>query len=204
MLSSSVFNQKQFWIDYVHFEEPGIHYPEFENNPIKFQVSDEYSLVLSLPADLWLRNLYLSSHSPASLTLLGWNDDAYFHPYVFRWDEFEAVNRCLATRQADWKLSEISLLLLYQFVPITHADDIKARRQRVSSAWKSLNLFSEVEIENLVKLTTLTIDKSMYWTLKPDLGWVMDGEFPYSLRVADNADFPFASFNKMIAVSQSC
>lgn len=196
----AVFQEKQFWHDWVYFDEVQIKYPDYE---FKFSIFREYELVLKVNTDLWWRELNFVHESLSEPILLGWNDMAHWHPYVFRWNEFEAICRCLARQFSTMPFPGIPLLLLHQFAPIRFNDDMEAIRTIIREAWQTLNLFSEAEIAEFMLRTAFVANREMYWMENPQLGWVMDGEFPYSLRVATNKEFPFKQFNQMVEASKT-
>lgn len=195
--------QKQFWIDWLHFDQVALDYP---NYTFAFPLPQSFNLVLSVNSNLWYRELHIHHPDAAEPIKLGWNDGAHWHPFVFRDDELEAICQCLSKHNPLMKHPGIPFLLLVQFACISRleTDQIEIRKFKVKEAYESLDIFASNEIEQLVRDTLHFLPHDMYWSSHAEYGWVMDGNYPYSLRIASNKDFPFKLFNNLLDAARSC
>ncbi|MEI7024404.1 hypothetical protein [Paenibacillus sp. y28] len=128
---------------------------------------------------------------------LGWDDQAHFHPYVFRWEELEIICRYLGKRPEFIVNPVVPLLLLYRFAPVTAADDEARIRQLLKAAWSSLGLFTDSEIETIIG-KTVPKRGDLHWAPHAEFGWVLEGEAAYSLRWAEHDRFPFAQLQELV------
>ena len=162
-------------------------------------MSDRHVLVLELDEEMLERTLFLAEPATGDLIQLAWDDQGRPDQNVLRWEEVEAVCRCLAARDPALHHPGIPLLLLKPFAPVTAADDEAAIRQLVARAWQATGLFSEHEIAELVAETCFTWEeRELQWVWNAQLGaWTAEGEFPQSLRHVENDEFPFALLEEL-------
>jgi hypothetical protein len=202
----AAFGRRAFWADYYWLTEVAAAYPELRDRAIEFRVSDQHALSLRLTEDLYEHTLYLPDTATGDLIQLGWADQAHPHQNVLRWEELEAVCRCLAARDPTLGHPGIPLLLLQPFAPITAADDQGAIRALAGRAWRATSLFSEREIEALVEETCFSWDeRDLRWGWDARRRrWTAEGEFPQSLRRAENEQFPFAQLEALFHRARRC
>lgn len=205
----SVFVRKKFWTDYYRVtdtdpDDP--EYPELDDLPIELRLSRGHALVVQLEENLFQRSLCLSEPTTGDLISLGWADLDGPLQNVLRWEEIEAVCRCLAARDSALGYPGVPLLLLLPFTPITAADDLRAIRQAIARAWGALGQFSGAEIDELVAETSSWLDeRDLRWVRNAEVNaWVAEGEHTQSLRTADNDDFPFKQLDELLYVARSC
>ncbi len=133
----AVFSRKKFWTDYYRVTDTNPDAPEYQELdglPIELHVSPRHALVLQLEENLFQRSPYLREPATRDLLQLGWADlDGPFQN-VLRWEEIEAVCRCLAARDPALGYPGVPLLLLMPFAPITAADDVDAIRRLIAQA----------------------------------------------------------------------
>jgi len=209
-----VFHRKEFWTDYFWItEDDDVYYQEVRNHPIEFRISNEYALSLSIDPHLWEDTLYLIHPGSGEPVQLAWDDQAHFHPNALRWNELEAVCRCVAKREPEMEHPAIPLLLLFRFAPITGADDKTAIRNTLVSACRSLRIFTDDEVASLLDEVfllseeVLGIRRDWHWVRAPDLGWTLEGEDEwslYSLRRAINNSFPFGPLEAAFEQARRC
>jgi len=190
----SIMNQQEFWTDYYWLTQEDRSYPALADHPVELSLSEEYALLVDIEEELLDVTLLLSGRSGLEPVQLGWDDQVHFHPYVFRWAELEAISRHFRAEDPD--AGFIPFLLLYRFAAVTQQEDLNHIRSTVEAAWRSLDLFSEGEIQAFIKQTIRPLDTAE-WTQHPRFGWVLEGE-AYSLRQAENEDFPHADLQKLL------
>ena len=150
------------------------------------------------------------------------NDYHCWHPYALRWEELEAIGRCVSLR-AGLPHPGIPLLALAHFC----WPDPEQRPEATAAlhaAFAHLQLFDAAEIDRLVEgygwrdaftsttghrsgdgpftweTIAYTIDRR--WTRLPRRGWVMEGDDGYSVRRWESGTFPFSAFNDMVRIAQ--
>jgi len=135
----SVLANRRFWTDYFWLtEDADTHYPQFASRPLTFRVVGAHALALDIDPAMNGRELSLLDLHSGGTTRLSWLDQAHPVPNVFRWEELDAVCRCLASRDPALEHPGIPLLLLCRFAPLTAADDAGAVRERVAAAFRRL------------------------------------------------------------------
>ncbi|GGD57902.1 hypothetical protein [Paenibacillus nasutitermitis] len=190
----SIMKQQEFWTDYYWMTEEDRSYPALADNPVELRLSEGSALLVDIEEELMDVTLLLSGRLDGEPVQLGWDDQVHFHPYVFRWAELEAISKHLRAEDPD--AGFIPFLLLYRFAAITQQDDLNHIRSTVEAAWRSLDLYSEGEIQAFIKQTIRPLDNAV-WTLHPRFGWVLEGE-AYTLRHAGNEEFPYDDLQKLL------
>lgn len=143
--------------------------------------------------------LSLVERVSAQTHVLGWWDDARWHPFALRWSELRTL--CDAwSQRSDVLTSPFPLLLLGRFVGFG-VDEDEARQEAarlVDNAYRSLG-FSSDDVAKLVGSSLPVANEEDYqWTHDSELGWLFGGEYPcYSLRNREHRGgeegrFPFA------------
>jgi hypothetical protein len=215
-----VFADARFWRDYLwledrerqtHSQKPGgiwklwnalrahgsttPRYPKFRNAELEFRVLDGYGLTLVFEETLSHTSLFLSH--PGGRQEIGWDDQAHWHPHLFRWEELDGVCRAIAASEPPLAHPGLPLLLLYRFAVITDPAEEQAARAALTEALWQIHSLSDEEVRNIVGLTVST-QTGIRWDRRPDLGWYLSGEDAYTLRHPDNPTFPFAEFQAMV------
>ena len=128
---------------------------------------------------------------------LGWDDQAHWQPNALRWDELEAICKCLATRDAGLRHPGWPLLLLCRFAPITANNDRARARELVAQALGGTRPCPPEAIQMIVDFVDRTSD-DIAWQMGADGHWVCEGEAAYSLRISGNSQFPFELLEDLV------
>ncbi len=96
-------------------------------------------LQLDMPPDLTSFELGLKQPS-GSVIQLGWDDQAHWHPHVFRWTELATICSSASSTMEPLANQDLLLLLLCRFAPITSDPDFNIAEALLKSAWKNLGL----------------------------------------------------------------
>lgn len=192
---------KTFWERYFWELQDEFSYEFLEDNPIRFRLTAQDTLLLDPGEDLSYISLGYRYKKEEEIEI-AWDDEAHFHPYVLRFNELLAiVERIAAVHQIEtW----IPALLLRRFVAI----ESLAEFQTVS-AWEfgmrqASGLFTEDELQEWLEKNK-HLDEAYWngrsgkWSDQEPYGWVFEGEDAYSLRNPANDSFPFQQWNRMLA-----
>ena len=120
---------------------------------------------------------------------LGWIDDAHFHPNCLR--AAEVLD--LASRQPSPPTRHLATLLLLPFAVVTNEGDARALETAAQLAWEALGFegtcsgLSIPDFRN--ELTEWHLDDRRRWCLR-QVTTNVSARPLYSLRVAENPDFP--------------
>ncbi len=189
---------KDFWTDYIFLTN---HYYEVNYSfQIHLPVTEKYSLMVDIQSEartIWL----FDQENKIELGYID-TDDQYF--CVFRRKELEIVSQAIGKHFSE--NPNIPFLLLDLFTPTTSEDDFHITRSKVASAWRSLHIFTEEEIEKLLAKyyeKRWVVEKNWSWEHITTLGWVFKDQYnDCSLRVSQNPpygkQFPFHEFKNMI------
>jgi len=201
------FKSEDFWRKSVfNFEnDPEVDdpFPELDDVTLEFRVSADSAsaLLLDLDLDVDMYTLFIDGPGTGNPIQLGWWDLARWMPYALRWQELDALSRCIARRITDERLKGLPLLLLSRFVPTAQVDGPETVRQAMTAAWQGLKLFESDEIADLVgaMMGGGLEGNAWSWQRDPNLGWVLAGEEAdgYSLRYKGNETFPFSMVNEL-------
>jgi hypothetical protein len=130
--------------------------------------------------------------------LLGWVD-AHFHPDVFRADEFRRIVSA-AGSVPDGRLPPAAMyLLLFQYVGISAADDLRTLAREFKQAFHDIGVFSAREVNRFAAWLSVpgTRFTELVWVADSRHGWVVEGG--YSLRSLEpEYDFDFGAFLRFI------
>ena len=201
MLNLTLAHDETFWARYEWRLQDDFAYPELEEEPIRLPVTDEASLVLETGDDFGYISLLLEDED-GELIEIAWDDEAHFHPFVLRMDEWERLTRETAARAGvpEW----IPVLLLQRFVGYDTPAELEAIVRRGMEMRRLSGLYSADELAAW-PMHPLLADPPLWdrldrrWREQPPYGWVCEGEDAYSLRSPDNPDFPFGAWNRMLA-----
>src|SRR5262245_39038856 len=142
--------KKRFWTDYLYLTEAE---DEDEDDPpewdVVFDVGARVGLLLSIEyggeVTLFLRDAWVAVEP----VQIAWDDEAHWHPHVFRWVELDNVCKRIASRSPDLAHPGIPLLLLFRFAPITSEEDYGLAQASLRSAFRHLSLFTDAQIDKL-------------------------------------------------------
>lgn len=205
----SVFQKKSFWTDYFWITEPykGDYswlskpyiedrtYPELNENKIRFRVSESFQLGFDLDEDIGYSSLVLYHHTIPEGVELGWMDGHCFHPFVFRWSEIEKLGQLLASQVPQYPSAPFLLLSLFSIITIE--EDITRVRNQLDSAWRSLDLFTDSELDVIIDKHCYSFDDKK-WRYDEGFGWYLEGEDAYTLRHPKVKDFPVDLFREFL------
>lgn len=196
-----VFYTKTFWERYFWKLQDEFSYEFLEDNPLRFRLTAQDTLLLDPGEDLSYISLSYQYKNEEEIEI-AWDDEAHFHPFVMRFNELLAiVDQIAAAHQIEtW----IPALLLRRFVGI----ESFAEFQTVS-AWefdirKTSGLFTDDELQEWLE-ESKHIDEAYWndcyrkWSYREPYGWVFEGEDAYSLRNSANGSFPFQEWKRMLA-----
>lgn len=192
ILHTKTFWQRYNWLLFDYFN-----YAELET-PLFFPMPGGYGLSLDLGGDF--NYISLGFLVNGQETELAWDDEAHFHPYVLRYGEYRRLveRTAQAMRLPEWLLA----LLFNRFVGLDKNDDLTKVLAWDATQWQASALFSQTELDALLSKTVFwqrsALAPEHLWQEIDDRGWCYTGADAYSLRSADNPDFPFADFNAML------
>lgn len=174
--------------------------------------------VTSKSSDL---SLVTPGSNPAQL---GWDDEAHFHPHIFRWVELKAMADHIVSREPWNGHGELALALLHRFAlgttdeevesmgaaltpVLTHLGLKERRRDEILSRydWRPGRRMRSGDPDNRLVGPGWVPDERVGWRL--DLWWSRDlaregGDAvpaPYSLRRPENDEFPAAELTRILA-----
>jgi len=200
LIQNKIFYSKIFWDRYFWNLHDDFSYEFLEDNPIRFQLTENDTLLLDPGEDFAYISLSYQYKDEDELEI-AWDDEGHFHPFVMRFNEYQTIiDRITALHKVEkW----IPALLLRRFVGI----ESFAELQRIS-AWeidlrKTSGLFTEDELHTLIEKSKHDVDNfwnkcDRKWNYKEPFGWVFEGDDAYSLRNSANSLFPFQRWNRML------
>jgi hypothetical protein len=174
-----------------------------------FAVGDDCSLSLEFDPRISQVCLFLCDSSDR--TQIAWDDQAHWHPHVLRWQELELVCLCAALREPSLIHPGLPLLLLHRFAPITECEHAERALRLIRDAWRSLGVFSESKVKEFASHWDFR-GNGFEWRQDQETGWTLHQDDQlrynmdlYSLRWAQNPDFPHSRFRDMVnAAQRSC
>ena len=147
-------------------------------------------------------NCYLIHPELKSPRLLGWDDDAHFHPHVFRWDEVVLLNQAAASSPEGFP----PVLLLIPFTAAPSSELTPAAASIVVSGLHAAGGFPSAGVEATARdLLSAYMRVPVTWRENADLGPVpIEQPSPvggclYSLRTPANPEFPFTELGSLFA-----
>ncbi|HJT35148.1 MAG TPA: hypothetical protein VJ783_24190 [Pirellulales bacterium] len=163
--------RRGFWVDYLLTE--GAEWPEFKRGcQIAAPVGGGYEIVVALTDLLYETNLYLRRPGAKKLSWMGRNDLANWPRDVLRWEETLLITEAAARIDADFAASDVLLVLLYPFTPLTDEDDRKQIHARMRKAYASLGVLSTSTIHRCVRHCLSDATGNIWWQ-HPKHGWVL-------------------------------
>jgi hypothetical protein len=200
--------KRSFWTDYFWITEPykgdyswlsspykaGRTYPELANE-IRFTISKSFQLGFDLDEKLSYSSLMLYHDTVPNGIELGWMDGHCFHPYVFRWSEIEKLGQLLSPQVPECPSAPFLLLTLFSI--ITMDEEVETVQKQLESAWRSLNLFSDQELEVIIATCCHPFDDKS-WEYDEDYGWYLEGDDAYSLRHPNVQKIPVELFQEFL------
>ena len=147
-------------------------------------------------------NCYLIHPDLKSPRLLGWDDDAHFHPHVFRWDEVVLLNQAVASSPEGFP----AVLLLIPFTAAPSSELTPTAVSIVMSGLHATGVFPETGLEATARdLLSYYMRVPVTWQENTELGPVpIEQPSPlvgslYTLRAPTNPEFPFAELSSLFA-----
>ncbi|GBF73836.1 hypothetical protein PA598K_02159 [Paenibacillus sp. 598K] len=201
MMDLALAQDKKFWARYEWRLQDDFAYQELEEEPIRLPVTDEVDLVLDTGEDFSYISLMIDDGDEEMIEI-AWDDEAHFHPFVLRMEEWQRLSRQISSRAGvpEW----IPALLLQRFVGYDSPGELEAilrqgmELRRLSGLYTADELAAWPEHPFLAQ-PSLWDKLDRRWREQPPYGWVFEGEDAYSLRIAGNPDFPFDAWNQMLA-----
>ena len=201
MMDLALAQDKKFWARYEWRLQDDFAYSELEEEPIRLPVTDEADLVLDTGEDFAYISLMFDAGDEEMIEI-AWDDEAHFHPFVLRMEEWQGLSRQIASRAGvpEW----IPALLLQRFVGYDSPAELEAILRRGMELRRLSGLYTADELaawpeHPLLAQPSLWDKLDRRWREQPPYGWVFEGEDAYSLRIAGNPDFPFDAWNRMLA-----
>jgi hypothetical protein len=127
--------------------------------------------------------------------------DAHQMSDLLRWDEYEAITRCLANSSGpSWAYK----LMLSFYVAVTE-DCAERHRTILRDCLYESKVFGDEEIDHIVVSTSrVAVRRDYRWVNTPGRGWVAEGGDAFSMRETGGS-FNFTAFRDfMAAVSEAC
>lgn len=201
MIRKQLYYSKKFWDRYFWDLYDEFSYEILEDNPIRFHLTENDTLLLDPGEDFAYISLGFQ-HKDEDELEIAWDDEAHFHPFVLRFNEFQTiVDKIAAVHEVEvW----IPALLLRRFVGIESFAELQT-----ISAWefgirRTSGLFTEDELHAWLEKSkhddgTFWNNCDRKWNYQESFGWVFEGNDAYSLRNPANNYFPFQQWNRMLA-----
>lgn len=205
-LFATTFQQRAFWHEYVKLNNAEVPsdecqtYPELVE-PICFEIGHGIELLIETGDTILQTELYLKHPSLPSKYELGWDDLGHWHPHVLRWEELEKIVYFLTMKHPDHFV--VPFLLLLPFTPITQADHEQAIARKIKAAWRSLQLFTENEIETFDRQILYMPEFKWSYSSDYDVYYVGDDGWDVYSKRHLYGDFPFAALADLFRVIDS-
>lgn len=163
--------RREFWVDYLLTE--GAEWLEFKRGcRIAANVGGGYEIVVALTDLIYETNLYLRRPGSKKLYWMGRNDLANWPRDVLRWEETLLISEAAARMDPDFATTDVLLVLLYPFTPLTGEDDRKQIYARMRNAFASLGVLSTSVINRCVR-HCLSEATDFIWWRHAENGWVL-------------------------------
>ena len=104
----------------------------------EFPVGGNHAVRLELNMDITLFELGLLPPGAQKPLSVGWDDQARWHPHVFRWEELDLVCRAAALTERQLRHPGPALALLWRFAIIGEHDDVDTITPLVDAAFTTL------------------------------------------------------------------
>jgi hypothetical protein len=160
----------------------------------------DYQLQIEFTPELFT-NIYLLKQEKKFL--LGWWDNAHWHPYFLRIEELNLITEYVKRFDAKWSDSEFPFLLFFSFLCVTDDDTEQRVKKKIKVIFDSFNLklggMVEQDFHFLYKA-----HKDYHWHLDSESDWVVlaNRYGAYSLRhklYEEQQKFPFEEWKDMIS-----
>lgn len=195
----ALFYRPEFWVGYFWEEgAPTVGFPDGEAIHLEFGRLGDFAFELQILPRFSEIALYLIHPGRPQGQQLGWDDPAHGHPHVLRWEELDLISRITEKTDMDPDFGHpgLPLLLLCRFAPICLDDDAPAILQKLTRAWRSLDIFREVEFQGYMEFIDRRQDAFRWF--EGANGWVLDADPdhpagaipPLTFRHEKNAEFP--------------
>jgi hypothetical protein len=142
--------RREFWVEYLLTE--GAEWPEFGRRcHVVAPVGGGYEIVVGLSNLLYVTDLYLRRPGAKKLYWMGRNDLAEWPREVLRWEETLLITQAAARLDPDFAASDVLLVLLSCFTPLTAENDRRQIYARMRQAFASLGVLSTSMIHRCVR-----------------------------------------------------
>jgi len=195
----------RFWTDYLHFTDPEWPAASSLRWDVPLDLGAAVGLELAIDYGTAGATLLIRDFGEDTVPVeVAWDDQAHWHPHVFRWPEIDAVCHRIASRNADYPHPGTPLLLLYRFAPLCSEPEYQRYHPLLEAAWRKLGLFTSDEIESFIDRVDFR-NQGVQWRHNDTLGWTVEQVDPraerevYSLRVPGNTEFPFKRWNSLMS-----
>ncbi len=195
--------RREFWVDYLF--PSGAEWPAFGRRcHVAAPVGGGYEIVVELTSILDQTDLYLRRPGRRKLSWLGRNDLAYWPRDVLRWDETLLICEAASRLDAEFATSDVLLVLLYPFTPLTDDDDRQQVYARMRKAFKSLGVLSARLVDRCVRECLSDATGSVWWRHARH-GWVLKqgDSMRYDGPRRPGRDFPFKYFAELIEAAHA-
>lgn len=204
LLPKQLARSRTFWDRYEWRLQDDFSYERFEEQPIRMRLTPQASLVLDPGDDFLYISLCFQERGKEEIEI-AWDDEAHFHPYVLRVDEWQAI----AAHTARMHKTDMWIpgLLLRRFVGVDSAEALAAVTALELDMRRDSELYTAEELEAW-PIPEPYRDPAFWdtcgrkWMRRDPWGWIFVGEDAYSLRRPENPDFPFEAWNRMIRETQ--
>ncbi|WP_433329555.1 hypothetical protein [Spirillospora sp. CA-294931] len=193
-----------FWSAYLFEDENDALLGEEQDQEIPFMLDDGLGLVLDVGISAGYHSLALVAPGLDEPAEVAWDDQAHWHPHLFRWSELDLFCRALALRDPSLPHPGAPLALLSRFAFLTYGDDLDAITPLLEAAFARLKPADAPDWPSArdwfdrrdLRSSAVTWDENDgHWTVRQD-----DDHYGlYSLRTEDNEDFPFTQWATLMA-----
>ena len=210
----SVLGDKRFWSAYFKNER----YDQaagLSGVAVELAPAAGYALVLKLADPVESLVLGFAYPGAATPVEIGSERVGLSCGNVLRWEELDRIARAVALLDPEFGHPGLGTLLLVPFAPIRPGDDVDQILPLLEAAFRSLDLFTEGEIDDQISRLDRRRE-AVAWRTRDPSGWVLDlapkvldgiDHEGYSTSVAgcerdaDPGDFPHEAWDRMLAAA---
>lgn len=204
LLASSAFWRCFFWEDEAQPPGEDEALVDVADFVVPLRIEANLGLDLGVSASCGYISLSLVHPDLASPVEIAWDDTAHWHPHVMRWAELDELCRALADADPDFPHPGLSLLLLHRFAPICEGDDAPGIVALLEQAWAAIPSVSADEVASRIQRADHRHD-GFRWVASGGVSSLEQDPArreaciaePYSMRHADNAEFPHATYEDL-------